>query len=162
MTEQRLPVRTYAGGVKYNCHSAEGQSHANRSYQQQRFAADTINEHYRRDRGENVDQAREHVNAQSPLFRCPCCFPQDLTVIKDDVDTNELLESGQTHPHPKHRSDMSRAWNDEIRQTRPVFPFQALLDLPHQFLRIDTNAREDFTCSLVLATENKIAGRLRD
>jgi hypothetical protein len=73
-----------------------------------------------------------------------------------------LLKSRQTHPYPEHWSDTSRAWNDEIRQTRAMFPFQALLDLPHQFLGIGTNAREDFTCSLVLATENKKARRLRD
>src|SRR5258705_3589249 len=162
MTEQRLPVRTYAGGAKYNCHRTECQSHANRSDQQQRFAADAINEHYRRDRGEYVDQAGEQVNAQGPLFRCPRCFPQDLAVIKDDIDTDKLLKSRQTHPHPEHWSDTSRAWDDEIRQMRAMFPFQALLDLPHQFLGIGTNAREDFTCSLVLATENKIARRLRD
>jgi hypothetical protein len=88
MTEQRFPIGTYTGGAKYNCHCAERQSHANRSDQQQRFAADAINEHYRRDRGEYVDQAGEQVNAQGPLFRCPRCFPQDLAVIKDDIDTD--------------------------------------------------------------------------
>src|SRR5262249_11328812 len=126
MTEQRLSVRTYAGGVKYNCHGAENQSHANRSYQQQRVAANAINEHYRRDRGEYVYQAGEHVNAQCPLFRCSRCFPQDLTVIKDDIDTNELLKSRQTHPDPKHGSYPPCAWNYEIRQTRAMFSFQAL------------------------------------
>src|SRR5436190_6192008 len=162
MTEQRLPVRTYASRGEYHCHRAERQSHANRSDQQQRPAADTINEHYRRDRGEYVDQAGEQINAQGPLFRCPRCFPQDLAVIKDDIDTDKLLKSRQTHPDPKHWSDTSRAWNNEIRQTRAMFPFQALLDLPHQFLGIGTNASEDFTCSTVFATENKIARRLRD
>src|SRR6266496_1175494 len=162
MTEQRFPVRTYAGCAKYNCHGAERQSHANRSDQQQRFAADAINEHYRRDRGEYVDQASEQVNAQGPLFRCPCCFPQDLAVIKNDVNTDKLLESCQTHHDPKQWSDTSRAWNNEIRQTRAMFPFQALLNLPHQFLGIGANASEDFTCSLVLATENEKARRLRD
>src|SRR6476619_4197879 len=160
MTEQRLPVRTYAGGAKYTCHGADRQSHANRSDQQQRFAADAIDEHYRRDRGEYVDQPGEHVNAQSPLFRRPRCFPQDLAVIKDDIDTDKLLKSRQTHPYPEHWSDTSCTWNDEIRQTRAMFPFQALLDLPHQFLGIGTNASEDFTRSLGLATENKKARRL--
>src|SRR5882724_8493054 len=162
MTEQRLPVRTYAGGCKYNCHGAEGQSHANRSDQQQRFAADAINEHYCRDRGDYVDQPGEQVNAQSPLFRRPRCFPQDLAVIKDDIDTDKLLKSRQTHPHPKHWSDTSRAWNNEIRQTRAMFPFQPLLDLPHHLPRIATNAREDFPRSLVLATQNTKAPPLRD
>src|SRR6476620_9068469 len=162
MTEQRLPVRTYAGGAKYTCHGAERQSHANRSDQQQRFAADAINEHYRRDRGEYVDQAGEQVNAQGPLFRRPRCFPQDLAVIKDDIDTDKLLKSRQPHPHPKDWSDTSRAWNDEIRQTRAMFPFQTLLDLPHQFLGVRPIVRKNITCSLVLATENKEARRLRD
>ena len=144
MTEHRLAVGTYAGRGEYNCHGTERQSHADRSDQQQRFAADAINEHDRRDRGEDVDQAGEQVNAQSPLFRRPRCFPQDLAVIEDDVDTDKLLKSRQTHPHPKHGSDTSRAWNDEIRQTRAMFAFQALLDLPHQFLGVATNAREDF------------------
>jgi hypothetical protein len=58
--------------------------------------------------------------------------------------------------------DAVRAWNDEIRQTGAMFPFQAFLDLPNQFLGITANTGEDFTCSLVLATENKIARRLRD
>src|SRR6476660_9591382 len=151
MTEQRLPVRTYAGSAKYNCHGAERQSHANRSYQQQRFAADAIDEHYRRDRGEYVYQAGEQVNAQRPLFRCSRCFPQDFAVIKDDVDTDELLKSRQTHAHPKDWSDTPRAWNYKIRQPRAMFPLQALLDFPHQCLGIGPNPREDFTCLLVLA-----------
>src|SRR6516162_6119851 len=162
MTEQRFPVRTYAGGVKYHCHGAEGQSHANRTYQQQRFAANTINEHYRRDRSEYVYKASEHVNAQCPLFRCSCCLPQDLAVIKDDVDTDELLKSRQTHPDPKHRSNAPCAWNYKIRQTRAMFSFHAFLDLPHQVLGIGTNASEDVTCLFVLATEDKKARGLRD
>src|SRR4029077_4017120 len=125
------------------------------SDQQQRFAADAINEHYRRDRGEDVDQAGEQINAQGPLFRCPRCFPQDLAVIKDDVDTDKLLKSRQTHPHPKHWSDAFRAWNNEIRQTRAVFALEAFLALPHQSVGIGTNAREDFACSLVVASKNK-------
>src|SRR4030095_1912656 len=151
MTEQRLPVRTYAGGAKYSCHGAERQSHAHRPDKKQGFAADAIDEHYRRDRGEYVDQAGEQVDTQGPLFRRPSCFPQDLAVIKDDINTDKLLKGGQTHPHPKHWSDTSRAWNDEIRQTRAMFPFQTLLDLLHQFLGIGTNAREDFACPLVFA-----------
>jgi hypothetical protein len=43
-----------------------------------------------------------------------------------------------------------------------MFPFQALLDLPYQFLGIGTNASENFTCSLMFATENKKARRLRN
>src|SRR5262249_23294545 len=72
------------------------------------------------------------------------------------------LKGRQTHPHPENRSNAPCPWNNEIRKARPMFALEALLDLSDQSLGIDSNAREDFTCSLVLATENKKAWRLRD
>src|SRR4029077_17999573 len=110
-----------------------------RADKKNRLEADKIRELFPRYRGQYVDQAGEQVNAQRPLFRRPRCFPQDLAVIKDDIDTDKLLKSRQTDPHPKHWSDTSRAWNNEIRQTRAMFPLQALLHLPHQLLGVGTN-----------------------
>src|SRR5882757_8332530 len=99
----------------------------------------------------NIHQAGEHVNAQSPLFSCTRCFPQDLAEIKNDIDTNELLESSQTHSHPEDGNDTSRARNNKIRQPGSAFGFEALLDLPHQAIGITTNSREDLSCLLVFA-----------
>src|SRR5207247_8045956 len=122
--------------------------------------ADAINEHDGRDRGENVYQAGEHVNAQSPFFSCTRCFPQNLTEIKNNIDTNELLESSQTHSHPEDGSDTSGAGNNKVRQPGTAFGFEALLNLPHQPIGIATNSREDLSCSLVFTHEDEITRRL--
>src|SRR2546423_9535126 len=150
----------YTSRGEHSCHRTERQSHPDGSYQEQRFPADAINKHDGRDCGENVHQAGEHVNAQSPLFSCTRCFPQNLTEIKSNVDTDELLESSQTHSHPEHRSDTSCAGNDKIRQPRTAFALEALLDLLHQAIGIATNSPEDLSCSLVFAHEDQIARRL--
>src|SRR5438046_2828044 len=99
-------------------------------------------------------------NAQSPLFSCTCCFPQNLTEIKNDVDTDELLESSQTHSHPKHGSDTSRDGNNKIRQPGTAFRFEALFYLPHEPTGIAANSLEHLACLLVFADEDQIARRL--
>src|SRR4029078_11331981 len=91
-------------------------------------------------RGEDVHEAGEHVNAQGPLFGRTRCFPQNLAEIKNDVDTDELLENSQAHSHPKNRSDPSRAGNDKIRQPGTAFSLEALFDLTHQPIGIAANS----------------------
>ena len=93
------------------------------------------------------------------MFGRTYCFPQDLTEIKNNIDSNELLESSQTDSNPQHRSNTFRAWHNKIREARTAFSLQAVLDLPHKAIGISANSREDFACSLVFAHENQITRR---
>src|SRR5207247_6716650 len=95
------------------------------------------------DRGQNVHETGEEIDTQSPLLSRPGRLPQHLSVIEDDVDTDELLEGRQAHADQDHRGKPTRAPYEQVRQARLVLTAQALLDLPHQCFRVAADSSEN-------------------
>ena len=69
-----LPSAPDPAVAKTSGHDAQGQRHAGRAREQQRFAARAIDERDGRDRGQDVDEAGEQIDAQGPLLRRPAAF----------------------------------------------------------------------------------------
>jgi len=89
-------------------------------------------------------------------------LPENRAVVEDDIDANELLESGEAHAGPENRSDAARFGVDQIGQPRAVLAEEALLDLANQAVRVAADAGENGAGEGVLAVGDKITRGLGD
>ena len=109
--------------------------HARRSDEQQRLAADLVDQADRHETGRDRHQTRHDIDLERLVFGKARQLPPGRAVIEDHVDADQLLEHRQQQPRPHDRTDAAAGRVPDVGQAGTMILVEARGNLAQLLLR---------------------------